>query len=138
VSSISFTILNAIANRTLINICKIKQLFPFLVRALRIPETSVKLTAVQLVILTLDQLPLVVKQHIQSIIQSLLGLSRAQPGNTIPVRIAALECLGRLTDGLQAQVLIPYATTVIRELAEVLDDRKRLVRQAAVDCRALW
>lgn len=107
-------------------------------RALRIPDTSVKLTAIQLVMLTIDQLSLVAKQHIQSIIPSLLELSRAQTGNTIPVRIAALACLGRVTGGFQAQVLIPYANTVIKELANVLDDRKRLVRRAAVDCRALW
>jgi DNA repair/transcription protein MET18/MMS19 len=89
-------------------------------------------------VLTLDQLPLVVKQHIQSIVPSLLELCRIHPGNTIAVRVDALDCLGRLTDGLQAQVLMPFTSTVIKSLSYILDDRKRVVRQAAVDCRALW
>ncbi|KAM3581566.1 hypothetical protein VKS41_005732 [Umbelopsis sp. WA50703] len=113
-------------------------LFPFLVRALQIPQTNVKLIAVELVCLTVVQLPLVAKQHIQSILPSLLKLSQANSGSTIQVRIAALDCLGRLPGALQAQVLLPYANTVIKELASVLDDRKRLVRTAAVDCRTTW
>ncbi|CAO3687157.1 unnamed protein product [Umbelopsis ramanniana] len=119
-------------------IANLTTLFPFLVQSLRIPQTFVKLTAIHLMVLTLDQLPLVVKQHIQSIIPSLLELCRIHPGNTIAVRVDALDCLGRLTDGLQAQVLMPFTSTVVKSLSYILDDRKRVVRQAAVDCRALW
>lgn len=100
---------------------------------------NVQLIALELVSLTVEQLPLVVKQHIQSILPTLLKLSHANlDSSTIQVRIAALDCLGRLPGALQSQVLMPYANMVIKELASVLDDRKRLVRIAAVDCRTTW
>ncbi|KAI8581362.1 hypothetical protein K450DRAFT_270226 [Umbelopsis ramanniana AG] len=114
-------------------IANLTTLFPFLVQSLRIPQTFVKLTAIHLVVLTLDQLPLVVKQHIQSIIPSLLELCRTYPGNTIAVRVDALDCLGRLTDGLQAPVLMPFTSTVIKSLSYVVDDRKRVSNVGAIN-----
>jgi DNA repair/transcription protein MET18/MMS19 len=39
---------------------------------------------------------------------------------------------------LPARTVYPHAPTVLRVLAACLDDRKRLVRQAAVACRNAW
>ncbi|CAH1762414.1 11976_t:CDS:10 [Entrophospora sp. SA101] len=54
------------------------------------------------------------------------------------VRISALQCLGLLPDKLAFDILFPFKNKIIRELSFVLDDKKRLVRRAAVDCRSKW
>nr|CAG8536573.1 15089_t:CDS:10 [Entrophospora candida] len=53
-------------------------------------------------------------------------------------RISALQCLGLLPDKLAFDILFPFKNKIIRELSFVLDDKKRLVRKAAVDCRSKW
>ncbi|CAJ0831386.1 7000_t:CDS:10 [Entrophospora sp. SA101] len=45
---------------------------------------------------------------------------------------------GLLPDKLAFDILFPFKNKIIRELSFVLDDKKRLVRRAAVDCRSKW
>jgi len=53
------------------------------------------------------------------------------------VRIAALECLARYTN--YSIILInPYKQEVLDKLGIIIDDRKRLVRKAAVEARTKW
>lgn len=75
--------------------------------------------------------------HVRSIIPAILDLLDAQK-NPMQVRIAALKCLAQFPSGLSSNVLAPHANYVIRQLGRSLDDRKRLVRKEAVDCRAKW
>ena len=46
-----------------------------------------------------------------------------------------MRYLGILPSIIRYDVLHPYKLTVLRELAEVLDDPKRVVRREAVDAR---
>ncbi|CAO3587234.1 unnamed protein product [Absidia cylindrospora] len=77
---------------------------------------------------------------LDTLLDALLELAIGHP-RTI-VRKNALHCLynyactARSTN--KADVLQPYATTVIKKLGLALDDKKRLVRKEAVDCREQW
>lgn len=53
------------------------------------------------------------------------------------VRISALGCLLTICE-YPVFVLVPYKFNVLKELQTVLDDPKRLVRNAAVQTRNRW
>lgn len=54
------------------------------------------------------------------------------------VRIMALECIREYTLTCPTHVLLPHKIDVIMQLAECLDDHKRLVRKKAVEARSNW
>lgn len=76
-----------------------------------------------------------VVQHLGSFIHALLRLTRFQSAN---VRIVALECLASIALKGKPNVLRPFKPSVVKELSTALDDKKRLVRRNAVDCREKW
>ncbi|CEP09013.1 hypothetical protein [Parasitella parasitica] len=76
-----------------------------------------------------------VAQHLGSLIHALLRLTRFQSAS---VRIGALECLASIATKGKSDVLSPFRPSVVKELSTALDDKKRLVRRNAVDCREKW
>jgi len=69
----------------------------------------------------------------------LIGLANANDStNTLKVRMAALKCLGAQPKSLPFTALRPYKARVLKDLEKSLDDRKRLVRREAVECRSQW
>jgi DNA repair/transcription protein MET18/MMS19 len=76
-----------------------------------------------------------VVQHLGSFIHALLRLTQFQSAN---VRIQALHCLSCLAAKGKSEVLSPFKPSVVKELAIALDDKKRIVRKNAVDCREKW
>lgn len=76
-----------------------------------------------------------VVQHLGSFIHALLRLTRYQSAN---VRLLALECLGSLSTKGKSETLRPFQPSVVKELSVALDDKKRIVRKNAVDCREKW
>ncbi|KAK4512647.1 uncharacterized protein ATC70_003351 [Mucor velutinosus] len=76
-----------------------------------------------------------VVRHLGSFIHALLRLTRFQSAN---VRTIALECLASIALKGKPDVLRPFQPSVVKELSTALDDKKRLVRRHAVDCREKW
>uniref|UniRef100_W8BDA6 MMS19 nucleotide excision repair protein n=2 Tax=Ceratitis capitata TaxID=7213 RepID=W8BDA6_CERCA len=74
-------------------------------------------------------------RHLNHIIPSCLQLSKYQ--KSMKVRIGALSLLHDITK-YPTRVLLIYKLDVVLELAPALDDRKRLVRNAAVRTRNAW
>ncbi|VVD00108.1 unnamed protein product [Leptidea sinapis] len=54
------------------------------------------------------------------------------------VRIKSLQCLYEIANNYKTVLLLPYKSDVIFGLAPSLDDKKRLVRDAAVRARTRW
>lgn len=54
------------------------------------------------------------------------------------VRLNALRYLRVFPGRIKDSALLPYRSKVTRALWEVLDDPKRDVRKAAVECRTAW
>lgn len=76
-----------------------------------------------------------VVQHLGSFIHALLRLTRFQSAN---VRLLALDCLSSLSTKGKSETLSPFKPSVVKELSFALDDKKRVVRKNAVDCREKW
>lgn len=51
------------------------------------------------------------------------------------MRVSALKYLALLPNIVRYDVLHPYKAMVVRELAKVLDDPRRIVRKEAVEAR---
>ncbi|XP_039282789.1 MMS19 nucleotide excision repair protein homolog isoform X2 [Nilaparvata lugens] len=64
-------------------------------------------------------------------------LKLAKESHSMKVRIGALECLKFYASYPPVQI-VPYVEDVTTELQPCLDDRKRLVRFAAVNARSAW
>ncbi|KAI9480356.1 MAG: RNAPII transcription regulator C-terminal-domain-containing protein [Benjaminiella poitrasii] len=76
-----------------------------------------------------------VVQHLGSFIHALLRLSQFESAH---IRNHALECLSSLAAKGKPEVLSPFKPSVVKELSVALDDKKRIVRKSAVDCRERW
>ncbi|KAG5672682.1 hypothetical protein PVAND_002792 [Polypedilum vanderplanki] len=73
--------------------------------------------------------------HLQRLVKEFLKLSQFK--QSMEVRIVACKCLESLTK-FPLFSLVPFKNDVTHELANALDDPKRLVRNAAVDARMAW
>lgn len=80
------------------------------------------------------------KEHLESLLEALLSLT--SKNEKAIVRFNALQCLAHLASSSISKkkifLLRPYASKVIKKLGFVLDDKKRLIRKEAVDCREQW
>ncbi|GAB0095709.1 MMS19 nucleotide excision repair protein [Sergentomyia squamirostris] len=76
------------------------------------------------------------KYHLQTLVPRCVHLSGFR--DSMKVRIAALEFLYEITKQYEPVLLIPFKDDVSFGLQSVLDDRKRLVRTAAVRTRNVW
>jgi DNA repair/transcription protein MET18/MMS19 len=54
------------------------------------------------------------------------------------LRLSSLVFLGSLPACIPYSTLHPQKTAVLRALGEAVDDKKKEVRKAAVDCRSRW
>lgn len=63
---------------------------------------------------------------------------RIQLTSTQKLRLASLEYLAVLPAHIGYSILHPQKAFVIKELGHAVDDPRRAVRRAAVDCRSKW
>ncbi|CAG8494992.1 1280_t:CDS:10, partial [Ambispora gerdemannii] len=110
-------------------------LFPLLIHSLSLPDPQLKTSTIDTFYMIANDASHIISEHVTTLVPLLLSLSQMNEANTMHVRISALRCLGVLPDTVRFDVLYPYKNQVVRELVKVLDDRKRLVRKEAVDCR---
>ncbi|KAI9315826.1 RNAPII transcription regulator C-terminal-domain-containing protein [Dichotomocladium elegans] len=114
-------------------------LVPLLIQSLSLPDTALKVSTLATFRLATAEAPAAIIPHVRQIIAAVIKLlDSSNRQNPMEVRIAALKCLGQLPVGLSYDVLKPYLNNVIKELVKSLDDKKRLVRREAVECRAKW
>jgi DNA repair/transcription protein MET18/MMS19 len=113
-------------------------LFPLLIHSLSLPDAELKSSTIDTFYIISADAPHIISEHVSSLIPLLLSLTKADKGNTMRVRISALQCLGILPDHVPFDVLFPFKSKILKELSTVLDDKKRLVRKQAVDCRNKW
>lgn len=134
---------------------EIETLLPLLLQSLDLNDQEVKAATIESIIVISQESPSAVEGHISSLINRLLKTAesrntttrtdkqqqqsqRQQAENTAKVRLNALRCLLIFPGRVKDSVLLPFRNRVVWSLWEVLDDRKRDVRKAAVECRAAW
>ncbi|CAG8627666.1 4011_t:CDS:10 [Funneliformis caledonium] len=113
-------------------------LFPLLIHSLSLPDAELKASTIDTFYIISVNASHIISEHVSSLIPLLLSLTKPDHGNTMRVRIAALQCLSILPDHIPFDVLFPFKFKILKELSTALDDRKRLVRKQAVDCRSKW
>ncbi|KAF9389130.1 hypothetical protein CPC16_006044 [Podila verticillata] len=114
-------------------------LLPMLVHSLSFPDPELKSSTIETFQIITKDAPGLMAEHLATLTPLLISLTNAQePANTLKVRIAALKCLGAQPKSLPFTALRPYKAQVLKELEKSLDDRKRLVRREAVECRSQW
>ncbi|CAO3693641.1 unnamed protein product [Rhizopus stolonifer] len=77
----------------------------------------------------------IIVQHLGSFIHALLRLTCFP---VVDIRLLALKGLLTLAQKGKSDILSPFRPSVVKELASALDDKKRIVRKQAVDCREKW
>lgn len=130
---------------------EIETLLPLLLQSLDLNDQEVKAATIESIIVISQESPSAVEGHISSLVNRLLMTAenrditttedkqpRRQGENIAKVRLNALRCLWIFPGRVKDSVLLPFRNSVVRSLWEVLDDRKRDVRKAAVECRAAW
>lgn len=110
-----------------------------LVHSLSFPDPELKSSTIETFQIITKDAPGLMAEHLSSLTPLLLSLTNANdPANTLKVRMAALKCLGAQPKSLPFTALHPYKARVLKDLEKSLDDRKRLVRREAVECRSQW
>ncbi|KAF9116754.1 hypothetical protein BGX27_011068 [Mortierella sp. AM989] len=114
-------------------------LLQMLVHSLTFPDPDLKASTIETFQIITKDAPGLMADHISTLTPLLISLTNAEDtANTMKVRIAALKCLGAQPKALPFTALRPYKARVLKELERSLDDRKRLVRREAVECRSQW
>jgi len=85
--------------------------------------------------LMIDEAKPIFIEHLSSFIPKLIALTSYTA--SMKIRIRSLQVLERCTQ-LPFHEIYPFTQTITSHLQHCLDDRKRLVRQAAVACRNAW
>ncbi|CAG8443712.1 9188_t:CDS:10 [Diversispora eburnea] len=105
------------------------KVFPLLVHSLSLPDPDLKASTIDTFYLISLEMPHIISEHVSTLIPLLLSLTNVE------VRMAALQCLSVFPDTVSFDVLYPFKSKIIRDLEKVLDDKKRIVRKEAVNCR---
>lgn len=114
-------------------------LVPLLIQSLELEDSELKVSTLETFKLAVAEAPNVIGPQIRTILPPLLALVTQQHANhSIRVRVAALQCLAEFPSFIAKDHLLPHLNFVVRQLKTPLDDKKRLVRKEAVDCRSKW
>lgn len=116
-------------------------LIPLLLRGLDLPDAEIRGNVIDTFLAAAEgESPekSLVSEHSVTLVNAMLRNSKVGDMTSTRVRTSALRYLGILPSIVRYDVLHPYKSTVLRELADVLDDPKRSVRKEAVDARTNW
>ncbi|KAK9345583.1 Dos2-interacting transcription regulator of RNA-Pol-II-domain-containing protein [Lipomyces starkeyi] len=111
---------------------------PLLLQSLSLSDSHVKLATIDTITATLSDATDLLSEYLSTIVPRVLESTVDKSSNPATVRVAALNCLAVLPKSLPREVVQPYRGEIIRTLAVVLDDPRRAVRKAAVDCRQIY
>uniref|UniRef100_A0A674PIT4 MMS19 nucleotide excision repair protein n=1 Tax=Takifugu rubripes TaxID=31033 RepID=A0A674PIT4_TAKRU len=114
-----------------VQVTELPALLSLLLEALSCPDQGVQLSTLSCLQPVLVDPPPALIQQLEALFSRLLALTSSPSMN---MRIASLRCIKTISHF----PVLPFRARVLRALARPLDDRKRLVRQEAVQARAEW
>ncbi|XP_041980367.1 MMS19 nucleotide excision repair protein homolog [Aricia agestis] len=121
--------------KTVIN-SEISKIAPLLIDALDFDNKDLLIVMMDVLIHFVQAKHVTIAQSLQTILPRLVRLSTYV--KSMDVRIKSLQCLYEIASTYQTVLLLPYKRDVLLDLAPSLDDKKRLVRNAAVKARTRW
>ncbi|MCJ1388024.1 hypothetical protein MMC18_000868 [Xylographa bjoerkii] len=117
---------------------EIETLLPLLLQSLHLDNSEVKAASIETITTVCQESPVAVQEHASSLVSQLLKCAADPKSNTPSVRYNALRCLRDFPGKIKESTLLPYREAVTRGMMVVLDDPKRHIRKAAVECRSSW
>ncbi|KAG1471140.1 hypothetical protein G6F56_002297 [Rhizopus delemar] len=132
--ALSFVLKN-VPKQILLN--ELPPLVPLLIQSLDLPDLSLKVSTLSTFQLAVKEAPQVISNQVNQILPSLLDVLQ-NATQSIQVRIAVLRCLSEFPLSLSKEIIKPHSLSVLAKLKIPLDDKKRIVRKEAVDCRSKW
>ncbi|KAL8663798.1 MAG: hypothetical protein Q9202_003612 [Teloschistes flavicans] len=117
---------------------EINTLLPLLLQSLDLPDQDVKAATIDSLVVICQESPAAVEGHAKSLTARLSQAATDPKKATAKVRFNALRCLQLFPGRVKESTLLPLKASIIRGILPSLDDPKRHVRKAAVECRAAW
>jgi len=117
------------------------QLMPLLLRGLELPDSEIRASIIDTLLATSvgnAATKSVIVEHASSLVSTMLKNSKFKDTSSVRLRVSALRYLAILPNIVRYDILHPQKASVLRELAGVLDDPKRVVRKEAVEARTNW
>ncbi|KAK4518028.1 Sorting nexin, cytoplasm-to-vacuole targeting pathway/endosomal sorting [Mucor velutinosus] len=112
-------------------------LVPLLIESMSFPDTVLKLSTLDLFQFSLQEATDIMAKHILTLLPAFTSLI-GPAEKSMKVRISALKCIGLISTNISRDVVLPYVKDTLKAIAVPLDDKKRLVRRQAVECRESW
>lgn len=123
------------------SLVELPKLLPLLITALDLPDPALRANVIDTLAILAKELPTEMAASVSSIVLKVLkciaGGSNAGSG-VIKLRLASLAYLATLPATVEYSVLHPQKVLVLKELGTAVDDPRREIRRAAVDCRSRW
>jgi DNA repair/transcription protein MET18/MMS19 len=101
------------------------------------PDTVLKLSTLELFQFSLQEATDIMAKHIITLLPAFTPLIGPDE-KSMKVRISALKCIDLISTKISRDVVLPYVKDTLKVIAIPLDDKKRLVRKQAVECRENW
>ncbi|KAH7927892.1 ARM repeat-containing protein [Leucogyrophana mollusca] len=120
---------------------EMSSLMPLLLRALDLPDPTIRASIIATLTGTLKDVTsdsTTVSSYASTLVLAMLKNCMLADSPEPRVRTAALRYLSLLPGTVRYDLLHPYKSQVLKELAKVLDDPKRAVRKEAVYARTNW
>ncbi|GAA6016857.1 hypothetical protein JCM11491_001829 [Sporobolomyces phaffii] len=126
---------------------ELPKLLPLLITALDLPDAHLRANVIDTLAVIVREAPALVEPSITSIATKALKSAVAdsaplpslpQSPGAIKLRISCLRFLALLPAQIPYLVLHPHKATVLKQLGVAVDDPKKDVRRAAVECRSAW
>lgn len=114
-------------------------LLPMLLQALEMPNSEVRISALDTLKDTTEKFCLLISDNINTLIPLLLKL--VIPGskyNNVTVKLLSLQLLELLAITVPLNYLQPYKEEIINGLLLTLSDKKRVVRKQCIDTRQVY
>lgn len=114
------------------------EMLPLLLQSLDMPNSEVKVSALNTLLDTCEKFHELITEHVQSLSRSLLKLISLSSYNSVSVRVLSLKLLETLTQIVPLNYLLPFKEEIIDASVPVLDDKKRIVRKQCVSTRQAY
>ncbi|EDO18263.1 hypothetical protein Kpol_1039p12 [Vanderwaltozyma polyspora DSM 70294] len=113
----------------------LRELIPLILEALDMPNSEVKISALETLIHSSEKNGVLITEYFNSILPLTLKLLNKHSSNIAKVRLLALELLQILAATVPLNYSIAVKDEVLRSLVPILDDPKRIVRRQCVNAR---
>ncbi|KAK4702028.1 DNA repair/transcription protein MET18/MMS19, partial [Phenoliferia sp. Uapishka_3] len=123
-----------------IALTELPKLLPLLITALDLPDPTLRANVIDTLAILAKEVPGDMENSVSGIALKVLRdvVENANVKGAVKLRLAALSFLAILPEHIDYATLHPQKATILRQLGKAIDDPRRDVRRAAVECRSRW